>query len=85
MLVQLSLQKPFTNKLEATWMKRSRTEVMGKARDGLSIRFESQNLTSFSGLIIFQRLFAQLDLKARLRRCFRHRRDGRIYADHLMC
>lgn len=65
-------------------MKRSRTEVMGKARDALSIRFESQDLTSFSGLIIFQRLFAQLDLKARLRRCFRHRRDGRIYADHLI-
>lgn len=65
-------------------MKRSRTEVVGKARDALSIRFESQDLTFFSGLIIFQRLFSQLDLKGRLRRCFRPRRGGRIYADHLI-
>ena len=40
-------------------MKRSKGEVYGKARDALDVRFEAQHLTSFSGLIIFQRLFAK--------------------------
>ena len=65
-------------------MKRSRTAVRGKAREGLEVRFEPQGLTSFSGLIVFQRLFAKLDLKERLRGCFRHRVSGAIYSDHLI-
>jgi hypothetical protein len=36
------------------------------------LRFEDQYLTSFSGLVIFQKLFDLLDLKDRLRRCFKH-------------
>ena len=39
-------------------MKRSKDEVHGKARDALDVRFEAQHLTSFSGLIIFQRLLS---------------------------
>ena len=31
-------------------MKHSRADVCGKARLGLDIRFEAQNLTSYSGL-----------------------------------
>ena len=53
-------------------MKRSKCEVHGKARDALDVRFEAQQLTAFSGLIIFQRLFAKLGLKEQLRHCFRH-------------
>lgn len=41
-------------------MKR-RAEVQVEARDALNVRFEAQNLTSFSGLTIFQRLFARSD------------------------
>lgn len=62
-------------------MKRSRAAVRGKARDALEVRFEAQDLTSFSGLIIFQRLFAKLGFKERLRRCFRHQESG-IYGQH---
>ena len=65
-------------------MKRSRAAVRGKAREGLEVRFEAQGLTSFSGLIVFQRLFAKLDLKERLRGCFRHRVSGAIYSDHVI-
>lgn len=36
------------------------------------MRFEDQQLTSFSGLVIFQLLFDRLKLKSRLRRCFQH-------------
>ncbi len=49
-------------------MKRSKDEVHGKARDALDVRFEAQRLTSFSGLIIFQRLFAKLGLMNRKKR-----------------
>lgn len=65
-------------------MKRSKGEVHGKATDVLDVRFEAQQLTSFSGLIIFQRLFARLGLKERLRRCFRHLRGSEIYAHHVV-
>ena len=34
-------------------MKRSKSEVHGKARDAVDVRFEEQQLTSFSGLLIF--------------------------------
>lgn len=61
-------------------MKRSRTAVRGKARDTLQVRFEAQDLTSFSGLIIFQRLFGKLGFKERLRGCFRHK-TGSIYGE----
>ncbi len=65
-------------------MKRSKDEVHGKARDGLQVRFEAQQLTSFSGLIIFHRLFAKLGLKERLGRCFRHLRGSEIYGHHVI-
>lgn len=65
-------------------MKRSRAEVRGKAREPMDIRFEDQDLTSFSGLVIFQALFRRLKLKERLWSCFRHREGRFIYADHLI-
>ena len=34
------------------------------------LRFDDYRMTSFSGLVLFQLLFKQLDLKARLRRAF---------------
>lgn len=37
-----------------------------------ALAFEQQRLTSFSGLVLFQRLFENLNLKCRLRECFRH-------------
>jgi hypothetical protein len=35
-------------------------------------RFEDQQLTSFSSLVIFQKLFEVLCFKEKLRQCFRH-------------
>jgi len=65
-------------------MKRSRAEVHGKARDTMEVRFETQQLTSFAGLILFQRLFARMGLKERLWGCFRHLRGSELYAHHLI-
>jgi hypothetical protein len=52
-------------------MKLSRTQVRRKTSSLPLLKFEDQKLTSFSGLLVFQLLFARLELKDRLRRCFR--------------
>ena len=43
------------------------------------LRFESQRLTSFAGLVLVQKLFAVLRLKHRISRCFNHLADGQIF------
>ena len=53
-------------------MKSSKSAIRRKTHALPTLRFEDQQLTSFSGLIIFQRLFEHLQLKKRLRGCFRH-------------
>jgi len=52
-------------------MKFSRLFVHRKTRALPELRFEQSQLTSFSGLVVMQQLFAQLELKRRLRGCFR--------------
>jgi hypothetical protein len=45
-----------------------------------SVRFESDSrLTSYAGLVLFQRLFLDLDLLGRLRRCFAHLPTRRVF------
>lgn len=46
------------------------------------LRFEDQKLTSFSGLLLFQALFARLNLKDRLKRCFTHLDSSSTYGAH---
>ena len=60
-------------------MKTSRSDVRCQSRAIPELRFEDQSLTSCAGLVIFQDLFATLELKTRLRACFRHVRIGAIY------
>ena len=60
-------------------MNLSRKDVQFKACGMPNLRFEEQELTSFSGLILFQALISQLDLRARLRRCFRHLQGSSAY------
>ena len=50
-------------------MKLSKAEVRGKATLGMEVRFETQNLTSYSGLILFQHFFSLIGIKERLWRC----------------
>jgi hypothetical protein len=53
-------------------MKSSRSAIHRKTHALPTLRFEDQQLTSYSGLIVFQKLFEQLTLKQRLRGCFKH-------------
>ncbi len=48
-------------------MKSSKTQIQSKVHRILPVRFEDQDLTSFSGLMIFQALFQRLQLKSKLR------------------
>jgi len=53
-------------------MKFSRLRIHRKTHALPELRFEESQLTSFAGLVVIQQLFAHLDLKERLRGCFRH-------------
>ncbi len=53
-------------------MKRSKNSVRVAGQRIPEIRFEDQSLTSFSGVVLLQRLFEVLNLKAQLRACVRH-------------
>ena len=56
----------------------SKADVRGKARPALNVRFEPQNLTSYSGLILFQHFFSLIGIKERLWGCFRHLKAERV-------
>lgn len=60
-------------------MKLSRKAVQRKSRTLPRLQFEDQKLTSFAGLLIFQVLFSKLQLKEKLKRCFRHLKTQSIY------
>ena len=60
-------------------MKFSRSAVHRTIHAIPPLRFEDQQLTSFSGLIVFQMLFIRLQFTERLRRCFRHLSVGPIF------
>ncbi len=60
-------------------MKFSRSAVHRLIHSVPPLRFEDQQLTSFSGLILFQLLFIRLQFTERLRRCFRHLTVGPIF------
>jgi hypothetical protein len=60
-------------------MKSSRAAVHRKTHALPQLRFEEQQLTSFSGLVLIQQLFTHLELKQRLRDCFRHLTTSPIF------
>ena len=68
----LTTGKPLT-------VKPSRSAIHRQTYTLPTLRFEDQQLTSFSGLVIFQRLFEHLRLKNRVRDCFRHLRVRPIF------
>ena len=65
-------------------MKSSKAQIAAKFHKVPTLRFEDQQLTSFSGLLIFQLLFKRMDLKSRLKRCFAHLKVSPIFGRHLI-
>jgi hypothetical protein len=65
-------------------VKSSKVQTQAKYHKIPVVRFEDQRLTSFSGMLIFQALFARMNLKKRLKRCFRHLKVSPIFGRHLV-
>jgi len=65
-------------------VKSSKRQVITKSHKIPVLRFEDQQLTSFSGAVIFQPLFGRLNLKARLKKCFQHLKVSPIFGHHLV-
>jgi hypothetical protein len=81
--------KGFANQLQIAsrrppQVKSSKAEMHAKYHKIPVIRFEDQNLTSFSDLVIFQLLFKQLHLKERLVKCFDSLKISPIFGRHLV-
>lgn len=60
-------------------MKPSKAQIRAKFHCLPELRFEEQQLTPFSGLVLVQALLERLDWKRRIERCFAHLRPGRIF------
>ena len=65
-------------------MKSSKTQIQAKFHKIPVIKFEDQKLTSFSGILIFQILFKQIQLKDQLKKCFDHLKVSPILGRHLV-
>jgi len=61
-------------------MKHSKFNVRCKLSSLPHLRFDDQQLSSFSGLIVFHQLVADLDLKRRLSRCFEHQKASSSFS-----
>lgn len=60
-------------------MKHSKFNTHCKVHALPNLQFESQTLTSFAGLVIFQRFFASIELKKTLQPCFAKLNPGKIF------
>lgn len=60
-------------------MKHTKSSIQSKAYSLPELKFEDQTLTSFSGLVIVQKLFATMKVKNRLKGCFAHLDPGKIF------
>jgi hypothetical protein len=60
-------------------MKFSKKFIQSKAYKILRPQFEEQTLTSFAGIVVFQALFARLNIKQRFAACFQHLKTNPIF------
>src|SRR5437867_11070679 len=60
-------------------MRVAKEDIYTRASSIPTVRFEVQERTSFGGIVVFQKLFAQLSLKERLRRCCAHLSEKNLY------
>src|SRR6266498_3738470 len=60
-------------------MRVAKEDIYTRASSIPAVRFEDQELTSFGGIVVFQKLFAKLNLKEHLRRCCAHLAEKNLY------
>ncbi len=60
-------------------MKCSRSAVRRKVHAIPVVKFEDQTLTSFAGLVVFQKFFTAINLKSHISACFRHLNPAKVF------
>ena len=60
-------------------MRFAKSDIYTKASSIPKLRFEDQQLTSYAGIVVFQKLFAQLNLKERIRKACAHLGERNLY------
>lgn len=60
-------------------MRFSKKAIYTRASSVPKLKFEDQQLTSYAGIVVFQKLFAKLNLKERLRRACAHLGERKLY------
>jgi hypothetical protein len=65
-------------------VKYSKTKIFRRAFKIPEVKFEDQRLTSFAGLVFYQSIFQQLNLRERYKRCFAHLKVSEIFAHHII-
>jgi hypothetical protein len=84
-LAEVDYYTQYTITRRSPQVKSRRADIHAKIHGIPQLRFDPEGrLTSFAGLVVFQALFARLDLKARLRECFSHLRKHSVYGLHAL-
>lgn len=65
-------------------MKFNIKNIFRKSKKILRPEFEAQFLTSYAGMVIFEKLFKSLDIKQKLASCFRHVINKSAYRPHII-
>lgn len=65
-------------------MKSRKSEIHSKVHAIPHLQLEAQNLTAYSGLVIFQALFQNMGLKGRLAKCFSHLKVSPIFGHNVI-
>ena len=65
-------------------MRYSKSQIHSRVYKIPDIKYEDQRLSSYSGLIILQILFSKIDLKNKLKKCFRHIKENTLYGFHVI-
>jgi len=58
----------------------AKSNIYTKASSIPKLRFEDQQLTSYAGIVVFQKLFAELNLKERIRKACAHLGERNLYS-----
>jgi len=67
------------------YRKSSKAQTHGSFHKVPALRSDEQELTSFSGLVVFQVLFDHLWLKLRFEGCFAHLKSSCVFRHHRHC
>jgi hypothetical protein len=60
-------------------MRFAKSDIYTRASSIPKLRFEDQQLTSYAGIVVFQKLFAKLNLKERIRKACAHLGERNLY------